>query len=148
MKRGILLVQPFSPMRRHKISSVETAQARRSGVAAARGAPAASTDGAHMNWPEGFGSLTRDGPCLTLTASSASSANLVHVRDMSSRMVWTRGLGACAAIRWHSDARSRHSRGGIMTRTPKTKRGQRTPQAGHRSRRRQAGVNSTPLLHP
>jgi hypothetical protein len=55
-----------------------------------------------MNWPEGFGSLTRDGPCLTLTASSASSANLVHVRDMSSRMVWTRGLGACAAIRWHS----------------------------------------------
>ena len=39
---------------------------------------------------------------------SASSASRVHVRAMSIRISCTRAFGACAAIRWHSAARTLH----------------------------------------
>jgi hypothetical protein len=39
---------------------------------------------------------------------SASSASRIHVRAMSIRISRTRAFGACAAIRWHSAARTLH----------------------------------------
>jgi hypothetical protein len=49
---------------------------------------------------------------------SASSASLVQVRAMSSRMPCTRMLGARSAICRHSAARSLHSAGVSMATTP------------------------------
>jgi hypothetical protein len=74
------------------------------------------TDGRDPSLEKAF--FSRDVGRFIWLHCSASSASLVHVRAMSSRMPCTRILGARSAICRQSAARSLHSAGVNMATTP------------------------------
>jgi hypothetical protein len=104
---------PFRTLER--LAQVEEPGLRRGEAGGGRGLGRA-TDRRDRSLEKAF--FSRDVGRFIWLHCSASSASLVHVRAMSSRMPCTRMLGARSAICRQSAARSLHSAGVNMATTP------------------------------